>query len=61
MNEPASSPTGENKPLSPSCVACAAPMKFITIIADPLLKRVRLFECTECRTTAFIPAGGIKW
>jgi hypothetical protein len=44
---------GEKDSPPPSCVACANPMKFITLIADPLLKRVRLFECAECRTTAF--------
>jgi hypothetical protein len=38
----------------PQCVACRNPMTLITTIADPLLKRVRLFECTKCRNTAFI-------
>jgi hypothetical protein len=29
-------------------------MTFITTISDPLLKRVRLFNCPKCQNTAFI-------
>jgi predicted RNA-binding Zn-ribbon protein involved in translation (DUF1610 family) len=47
-------PKRENKPPAPHCVACGDQMKFITTIADPLVKRVRLFECPNCRNTAFI-------
>jgi hypothetical protein len=53
MDEEAGSPKRENKQ-PPPCAACDTPMKLITTIADPLVKRVRLFECTDCRTTAFI-------
>jgi hypothetical protein len=54
MNTQADSPGRENKPPSPLCVACGNPMAFIVTIADPLVKRVRLFECPQCRNTAFI-------
>ena len=51
MAEP---PNPENKPPEPTCVACGHAMTFITTIADPLLKHVRLFECPRCQNTAFI-------
>jgi hypothetical protein len=55
MTDQTDTPTsGKNNPLSPSYLARANPMKFITTMADPMFKRVRLFECAECRTTAFI-------
>jgi hypothetical protein len=49
MNTQADSPGRENKPPSPLCVACGNAMAFIVTIADPLVKRVRLFECPKCR------------
>jgi hypothetical protein len=45
-------PKRENNP--PLCVACRDQMTFIITISDPLLKRVRLFECPKCRNTAFL-------
>jgi hypothetical protein len=47
-------PPKRGNPPPPICVACGDPMAFITTIADPLVNRVRLFECTKCRNTAFI-------
>jgi hypothetical protein len=48
------SPRGENKPPAQPCLACGDQMTLITTIVDPLLKRVRLYECPKCRNTAFL-------
>ena len=52
MSIKAELPRRENNP--PLCVACGDQMTFITTISDPLLKRVRLFECPKCRNTAIL-------
>jgi hypothetical protein len=53
MNQ-AEAPRGENKAPGQPCLACRDQMTLITTIADPLLKRVRLYECPKCRNTAFL-------
>jgi hypothetical protein len=55
-------PTDESDPNAPSkasgapeCVACRNPMTFVTVILDTRNRvRMRLFECKQCQSTAFI-------
>jgi hypothetical protein len=38
------------------CDRCRTPMQFVTAISDSMApRRMRLFECSACALTAFVP------
>ena len=54
LDDPAGALKRESQPPVQPCTACGNPMTLVTTIADPLVSRVRLFECAKCQKTALI-------